>query len=439
MKCIISFSIILFFTPGIFAHEPEATPIPGKPNIVLILADDLGFECVGAYGGTSYLTPNIDKLASKGIRFENCHSQPLCTPSRVQIMTGQYNVRNYTKFGELDRSLVTFGNLLKDAGYKTAIAGKWQLGKEKDSPQQFGFEKSCLWQQSLPRTDNEDHDTRYPNPVLEINGEITHFSNGEYGPDIVSDFICDFIEENKDNTFFAYYPMILTHCPFVPTPGSKDFNPDDPGSVSYKGEPGYFADMVAYMDKMVGKVISRVEESGLSENTIIIFTGDNGTDSPIISMLRGKEYPGGKGKTTDNGTHVPLIVRWDKNIKHGRECTDLIDFSDFLPTICDLSGIDIPSGIKIDGRSFLPQLLGKKGNPREWVYCWYSRSGKPENLKEFARDTHYKLYTNGDFYNVKEDFFEKNARSVDELNKKERKAYESLQNALDQYSAIRQQ
>ncbi len=401
------------------------------------MADDLGFECSSANGGTSYKTPNIDKLASKGIRFENCYSQPICTPSRVQIMTGQYNVRNYTKFGELNRSQVSYGNLFKNAGYKTAISGKWQLGKEKDSPQHFGFEESCLWQQSLPRTDEDDHDTRFSNPILEFNGEVKHFNNGEFGPDIASDFICDFIEKNKNERFFAYYPMLLTHCPFIPTPDSDDYDLQDPGSLTYKGEPKYFSDMVSYMDKIVGKIVSKIEELGLSDNTIIIFTGDNGTDQPIVSMLSGAKYPGGKGSTKDNGTHVPLMVRWDNSIEAGSECSDLIDFSDFLPTFCEVANINIPSELDIDGVSFLPQLLGKKGNPRDWIYCWYSFSGKIDELKEFSRNTIYKLYTTGDFYNLKDDFFEKEALSLNNLNEEEKESYKMLSKVLKKYQNIR--
>ncbi len=408
-----------------------------RPNIVLILADDLGFECITANGGTSYQTPNIDKLALQGVRFENCHSQPVCTPSRVQIMTGQYNVRNYIQFGKLDRSQTSFGNILKNAGYKTAIAGKWQLGKENDSPQHFGFEESCLWQQSLPRTDTTGHDTRFSNPILEVNGEVKHYKNGGYGPDVVSDFLCDFIEKNQQEPFFVYYPMLLTHCPFVPTPNSKDWDSKSLGSLSYKGEAIYFPDMVSYMDMLVGKVVSKIEEMGLIENTIIIFTGDNGTDEPIVSMFRGKQYIGGKGKTSDNGTHVPLIVRWDKKIESNKECLDMVDFSDFLPTICDVAKIEIPSEIPVDGISFLPQLLGKKGKPRKWIYSWYCPFGK--ELKEFARNTDYKLYATGEFYNVKSDFLEKTPLPLENLNKKEKRTYKTLMKALEIYKDAREE
>ncbi|WP_242155640.1 sulfatase-like hydrolase/transferase [Aestuariivivens sediminis] len=411
---------------------------PDKPNIVLIMADDLGFECISANGGTSYQTPNIDRLVSQGMRFENCHAQPLCTPSRVQIMTGKYNVRNYTKFGELDRGEITFGNYFKQAGYKTAIAGKWQLGKEADSPQHFGFDQSCLWQQSKPRTDDDGHDTRFSNPILEINGTVKHFGNGAYGPDIVSDFICDFIEKNKEDPFFAYYPMLLTHCPFTPTPASEDWDPESPGSLDYKGKPSYFPEMVSYMDRLVGKVVSKIEALGLSENTIILFTGDNGTDKPIVSMFRGNPYPGGKGQTTDHGTHVPLVVQWTGTIEAAKECHDLIDFSDLLPTLCEAAQIDLSADETIDGRSFLSQLLGKKASPREWIYSWYSRSGSRTNLKEFARTTEYKLYKTGGFYKVTNDVFEDHPIATDDMTEEEKDINNTLTEVLKYYDDTRE-
>jgi arylsulfatase A len=424
-------AIVLLVISSLFVL-PEMVGQQTKTNIVLIMADDLGFEAIKANGGTSYNTPFIDKLVESGIRFENAHSQPICTPSRVQIMTGKYNVRNYTKFGVLDRSQTTFGNLFQKAGYKTVVAGKWQLGKENDSPQYFGFDESCLWQHQGGRTDEENHDTRFSNPLIEVNGVAKRYTNGEFGPDIVSDYICDFIEKNKGEPFLAYYPMLLTHCPFIPTPDSGDWDPKDMGSLTYKGDPAYFGDMVTYMDKMVGKIVTKLESLGLRENTLIIFTGDNGTDQPIVSMLNGKEYPGGKSKTTDNGTHVPLIVSWKGTAKAGVECDDLIDFSDILPTICEAANVPIPEGFIMDGRSFIPQLLGEKGNAREWIYSWYNPRGK--NLKEFTRNKTYKLYTTGEFYNVKKDFFEQVPLDLVELGGKEKKAYKNLKAALNKYA-----
>jgi len=422
--------VFSFFGLLVFAQN-------SRPNIVLILADDLGYECIAANGGTSYKTPNIDKLASQGVRFENYHSQPVCTPTRVQLMTGQYNVRNYLNFGTLRRDQTTFANILKNAGYKTAIAGKWQLGKEKDSPQHFGFENSCLWQQSLDKTDDEGHDNRYSNPVVEINGEIKSYTNGEYGPDVFSDFLCNFIEENKNTPFLAYYPMALTHCPFVPTPDSKDWDPTDKGSMTYEGDPKYFPDMVAYMDKMVGKIVAKIEALGLSENTIIIFTGDNGTEGTITSTLNGKSYKGGKGSTKDNGTHTPLIIRWDKSIKAGKVSRNLVDCSDFLPTICDVAKTKIPGNPAIDGVSILPHLLGNSENTREWIYCWYTKSGKLDVVEELVRNEKYKLYKTGEFYNVHDDFQEKNPIAFENLNQNEKELYSQFSDVFKKYEHCR--
>ncbi|MCU0871898.1 MAG: sulfatase-like hydrolase/transferase, partial [Pirellulaceae bacterium] len=144
------------------ASAADAAP-QSKPNFILFMADDFGYECVTANGGQSYQTPNLDRLAAAGVRFEHCHVQPLCTPTRVQLMTGRYNVRNYVNFGTLPRSETTFAHLLKQAGYATGICGKWQLGREKDSPQHFGFDEACLWQHTR-------RPPRYANPGLEYDG-----------------------------------------------------------------------------------------------------------------------------------------------------------------------------------------------------------------------------------------------------------------------------
>ena len=368
----------------------------GQPNVILIMADDLGYECIGANGCDDYQTPVLDKLSASGVRFTNCFSNPICTPSRVKIMTGMFNVRNYVKFGLLDRKQKTFAHAFQAAGYTTGIAGKWQLGNEKDSPQHFGFDQSCLWQHTRKRTrDGEDHDSRFSNPRVEINGEPKDYDNGEYGPDVCADFICDFIEQNKAKPFLAYYPMLLTHCPFTPAPGSKDWDPKSKGAETYKGDPKHFADMVHHMDKVVGRIITKLEELKLRENTIVIFTGDNGTDRPIFTSLNGKKIRFGKGQMNDNGTRVPLIVSYPSKIQSGAVSDALVDFSDMLPTICEVSGIAIPTDRPIDGVSFWSTLQGKTGRQKPWSYIWWEgkvlartqthmlRRMKPEGKIEF--------------------------------------------------------
>ena len=399
--------VILGFCASLISAQESA-----RPNIILVLADDIGFEAITANGGESYQTPHLDRLATEGMRFEHCYAQPLCTPSRVQLMTGQYNVRNYEGFGILGRSQTTFAHVLKEAGYATCIAGKWQLGEEPDSAQHFGFNHSLLWQHTRPRTDKKKRDTRYPNPNLERNGEPVNFNDGEYGPDIISDYIIEFMTAQKDKPFLVYYPMLLPHCPFVATPDSTSWDPTSQGSRSYKGDANYFADMVQYMDKTVGKIATAVDQLGMSRRTIILFIGDNGTDQPVVSKWRGQSVAGGKGLTTDAGTRVPFIAHWPETIPAGRVNADLIDLSDFFPTMLDLAGVDRPNDLPFDGLSFFPRLKGEQSPVRQWIYSWYdSRKGGPAP-KISARNHQFKLYASGDLFDVSQDPLEKSPLPV---------------------------
>ena len=426
---------ILLFIVALSHFIPAAASAADRPNIVLIMADDMGFECVRANGGLDYQTPNIDRLAANGLRFEHCYSQPICTPSRVKIMTGQSNKRNYVRFGMLDRSQTTFAHILKDAGYRTCISGKWQLGKQPDSPHHFGFEQALLWQHTRGRT-HKKHDTRYPNPRLERDGVKEEFTSGEYSSDLFVDYIGDFMEQNRDKPFLVYYPMALVHCPFCATPDSKDWDPTDFGSKDYKGKPEYFADMVAYADKMVGRIDSKLSELGIRDNTLLIFTGDNGTDTPIVTNTTFGKVVGAKGQMVDAGNHVTGIVSWPGIIKTGRVTSDIIDFSDMLPTICEAAGAKIPEDLTIDGRSFLPQIKGEKGNPRDSIFMWYSRNGVVEKAAEFARNQRYKLYGDGRMYDMLRDREEQSPLRVDSLTAKQQKTRKMLQARIDSYASM---
>jgi arylsulfatase A len=370
--------------------EGGSPSVESRPNIILIMADDFGDECVGAYGSLDYQTPNLDGLAETGLRFTHCYSQPLCTPSRVQIMTGRYNHRNYIGFGVLDRGEKTFAHMLKDAGYRTCVVGKWQLGKQPDSPRHFGFDEARLWHWI-------QRGRRYWQPVIYQEGERMEGVGDRYGPDVLCEYGLEFMERNRGNPFFLYYPMALTHSPFCPTPDG-----DAPKSEEETGRE-YFKDMVEYTDKIVGRIVSKLEELGIRDNTILLFTGDNGTGGGRHRTAHGIE-PGGKGKMTDAGTRVPLIVNWPAGGARGVVCDDLVDFSDFLPTFADAAGTVPPQGRVIDGRSFLPRIRGEEGNPREWVFCHYWGHGRrKEQTRQWARNRRYKLYDNGDFYDIEKD------------------------------------
>ncbi len=376
----------------LFGAEAWAGP---RPNIVLIMVDDFGYECVGADGGTSYQTPHLDQLAAGGMRFEQCHVQPLCTPTRAQLMTGLYNVRNYTHFGHLDRQQTTFAHLLKRAGYVTGIAGKWQLGRDMSLPGHFGFDSYCLWQ--LTR-----RPPRYANPGLEIDGREVNYSHGEYGPDIVNAYALDFIAQHRAEPFFLYYPMMLTHAPFQPTPDSPDWKATAVGERANQDD-RHFGEMVTYADKLVGRVVAALDKNGLRDDTLLIVFGDNGTKAGVPSKMGERTIIGGKGKSKSSGTHVPLIVSWPGVVPSGRVSSDLVDSTDFLPTICEAAGAAIPADLPIDGRSFLPQLRGEPGDPRPWVYCWYGRNGGATAEAEFAMNQRYKLYRDGKLYDLQQD------------------------------------
>jgi arylsulfatase A len=419
---------------SLFAAE-QAKSRP--PNIIVILGDDLGYECIGANGAKSYQTPNLDRLAREGVRFEHCYAQPNCTPTRVQLMTGQSNVRNYVDFGTLEPSQTTFGHLLGRAGYATAITGKWQLGgKDAALPKHFGFDEHCLWAQ-LGRGE------RYANPTLSINGELKTLP-GQYGPDVCQQFALDFIRRNRTKPFFLYYPMILVHGPYEPTPEDPDYGGDP--TRNRKDKQRLFTGMVAYMDKLVGALTQELKTLGLLEHTLILFTGDNGTGRGAITQLTdGSEQEGEKGNTTRAGMHVPLIASWPGRIATGAVCRDLVDMTDFLPTLLAAADVKAPEKLPLDGHSFLPQLRGERGTPREWIYSYWvplrarqtAHMGR-RGAVEQAFDHHFKLYSTGEFFDLDRDPGEKSPLRITALQDDPAvRAARKLQGALDHFADAR--
>lgn len=419
----------------LFSQESSAQENTGqKPNIILIMADDLGYEALACNGNDTNKTPNLDALARGGMRFTHAYSTPLCTPTRVQLMTGKYNFRNYIGFGLLKPGEKTFGHLLKAEGYVTGITGKWQLfgnarqrklagGKGGSRPETAGFDQYCLWQ-------IDELGSRYKDPLISTSqGNSTH--KGKYGPDVFADFAVKFIESNKEKPFFLYYPMVLTHSPFQPTPDNPGFEAFD---VSTKvNDPKYFGEMVGYMDKIVGKIVDKVREAGLSKRTLIIFIGDNGTDRKIVSVMNGQQIKGDKGAPTTHGTHVPMIAFWDSVIKPGQVNDNLIDFTDFVPTLMDIAASGVPADFHTDGLSFHKQLLSKKTKVRDWVYCSYDPRWGPRKATAWAHDKQWKLFEDGRFYNIEKDPLELKPIPDEALTSDSRKAKEKLAHALSQY------
>ena len=399
------------------AAEPPASA-KQRPNIILIMADDIGIEGLGCYGGTSYATPALDRLAAHGMRFTHAYAQPLCTNTRIQLMTGLYNNRNWLYFGILDPRAKTIGHYLREAGYQTCIAGKWQL-QSYDPPDypgakkrrgtgmkvdDAGFDEICLWHTAH----TEDKGSRYADPVIYQNGKFRDDLRGRYGPDIWVEYINDYLKRKKDSDkpFFVYYPMALPHWPMVPTPASAEWR--DP-SRRLEEDTRYFKDMVEYMDKCVGRIVAQVDALGLTENTLVVFYSDNGTNLKITSQTKTGPVAGGKGLMTDAGTHVPLIVRRPGTIRAGTN-NDLIDSTDFLPTLMEAAHRPLSADLKLDGVSFYPRLLGRDGQPRTWTFCHFDpRPGWDKDRftkRRYARDKRYKLYGDGQLFDVPNDQLE---------------------------------
>lgn len=415
---------------------------PRRPNIVLILADDLGYETLGCYGGTSYRTPHLDELAATGLRFEHAYATPLCTPTRIQLMTGHYAYRNWLGFGLLNPRERTFGHYLQAAGYQTLMVGKWQFTSY-DPPDYpgaarrrgigmraaaAGFNEYSLWHTGH----TEDKGSRYADPVIFENGQFRADTQGRYGEDIWTEYIGDFLTRHQRQPFFVFYAMASPHNPFVPTPNSPEWAD---AAARHREQTRYFKDMVEYTDKAVGRVVAKLDELGLRKETLILFYSDNGTNARVVSQLGDRTVRGGKGTMTDAGTRVPLIANWPGTTPAGAVSNDLIDSTDFVPTLAEAARYRLPAQGIFDGRSFLSQLRGRRGHPREWLYVHHDpRPGWDKDkftLERFARNQRFKLYDDGRLFDVPADSLEQRPLLPRDDTRQTRSARLRLQRVLD--------
>ncbi|MDE0003376.1 MAG: sulfatase-like hydrolase/transferase [Rhodospirillaceae bacterium] len=398
-----------------------------RPNIIVYLADDVGVEAFGSYGGTSYETPNIDQLAAEGMRFTRAYSMPLCTPTRVAFLTGKYNFRNYDDFAYLHTAERTIANYLQAAGYATAIVGKWQLGGSFQTPHLFGFDEYLVWQLEAP-----DWWTRYKNPVLTHSGESTRRREGGYGPDLFAEFAMDFMERHRDQPFFIVFSDTLAHDPWQPTPDSPEYETLDEATVN---DVKYFGDNIRYQDKLVGRLVGKLDSLGIGERTLVFFTSDNGTHSQVTSMTNRGPVLGDKGGSLDAAMHVPLIASWPGTIAPGQVRDDLVDTTDLFATIFEAGGVQI-NNVRYDGVSLYPTLTRATPSPREWIFVDYyrSRTPGPDTVRggfgtpfRLVHDGRYKLHADGRFFDVVTDPREEHPLWENELSPDARNAHEVLQ------------
>jgi len=339
---------------------------PGeRPNFVFILIDDLGWKDLGCMGSRYYETPNIDKLADQGVIFTSAYTNaPNCAPTRACIMSGQYTprhgvytvgssergkahlrklvpIRNKTK---LDPKVVTVAEALKVAGYVCGHFGKWHLGGGPEfAPASRGFDVEF----------QRDHGKGHFSPA------------GEYFTDRVTDKAIDFIEQNKHNTFFLYLAHHAVHTPIQAKKEIIEKYKKKQGSGG-QNNPTYAA-MIESVDESVGRVVGKLDELGLADNTIVFFFSDNGGVVGITSM---EPLKGGKGMLYEGGVRVPLIVRWPGKIKPGSICDVPVSGIDFYPTMLGMAGAPKPSGQVLDGESILP-LLTQSGTLERKAIFWH--------------------------------------------------------------------
>lgn len=377
------------------------------PNIILILADDYGIPGVGCYGG-DFATPHLDAMAAQGVRFEHCYAEPLCAPSRAMLMTGRFPFRT----GSISNNARTvtpqtetiIPMALKQAGYATAMAGKWsQLMhlSTLDEARAWGFDEYMAWESA--------EGGRYWNPALSRNGQPVATTDKDFGPDLLNDYVIDFIGRHKDQPFFVYYPTPLIHSRLSPTPHGTSGK-------------GLLADNIAYMDHLVGALLAELDRLNLSENTLVLFTGDNGMG--LNGKIHGRPIHGDKGSMLEGGSRVPLIARWTGTAHAGRVVQDLVQLSDFYATCTELAGARLPQGVTMDSHSFAAQLQGKPGKPREWVFIqlvdqWY------------VRDSRWKLTQAGELFDMADAPFQEIAVPADTQDRDAIAGRRKLQAVLD--------
>jgi arylsulfatase A-like enzyme len=371
-----------------------------RPNIVFILADDLGFEALGCYGGVNYKglgpvkTPHLDALAKSGMLFKYCFACPVCSPARSEVLTGKYNFRtgfhdiagrnNATQ--SLDaKAHPTVAMQLKAAGYVTAVVGKWHLGPPV-SMQEIPKSATVDTDYPHPRECGFDHQCILGGAHLERYGKP---QAGEYTPELMQEWALRFLASRKGQAapFFLYYASPIPHDPLLPTP----LNPDMAPAKGRAGNQKNFPCLVQYLDQQVGEMVRKLDELGLRKNTLVMFSGDNGTCGVVTEMRDGREVRGGKGSLLDTGSRVPLLANWPGVIRAGASYEGLVDFSDITPTCLEVAGAQALE--KIDGVSFAPQLRGEPGRPREWVHTLFMNWC-------FVRDAKWKLRETGNLYDI---------------------------------------
>ncbi len=387
---------------------PAQVVAASKPNIIYILADDLGYAELSCNGGDAYKTPNIDALAAGGVRFTRFYTVPLCGPSRALILTGRYPFRTGATNQDACANLVRTGakaevmipNLLKKAGYATAMIGKWGQLSPSGTSAEWGFDynlyyrgSGIYWNSNVVKGMTRDGAVRGNPDTYVVNGKTMQLGDKQYMPDLLHRHVVDFIEAHQKQPFFVYYSLSHVHGEILPTPDSA---PGKDGAKSEERAVELFRDNVVYMDKLVGQLVAELDRLKLRDNTLIVFMGDNGTAKPQAerATIGGKRLEGEKGSMKEGGGLVPFLMNWRGVAAAGKVNPNVADASDLLPTFAEVAGVPVPTNRVLDGKSLVPYLKGETTPLRPWVY---NQLGPNWHV----RDTGWKLNQAGELYDMK--------------------------------------
>ena len=394
-----------------------------RPNIILILIDGLSRDSISCYGAQQP-TPNIDRLANDGVRYETAWSMPACLPSRVTLLTGQYPFRHgWTEHHELTKrrgvglngeKFTTVATKLSDGGYLTAIGGHWlidELGENPNALQRYGFQEFCVWDRSGEEENRTPAST--VGTQLLVNGER---EKTDKGAERINSFLIDFTRRNHDQPFFIYYSISIDEAPH----GKAKRNAKKVRSE----KTDHHENNVKRADQLVGNLIDAVDTTGLRENTVIVLAGKN----PSASNNRREQAPEppSNAKLSDQRVHVPMIVRAAGIADSERVSHDLIDFSDFYPTCLELADLPAPDRVVLDGRSFVPNLRGSEDpyEKRNWIYAQLGKT-------RMIRDWQHLIDNRGSFHDLQKDPLQQ--KKVSPLDKIAPGRRQRLQMILDRF------
>ncbi len=358
------------------SESASAARTDDRPNILFILLDDLGKEWVSAYGAEEIKTPVADSLAAGGIKFNNFYVMPQCTPTRLTFMTGQKPFRHgWVNHWDVPRwgggahyDYVINPSMVRGinaAGYATAVAGKWQINDFRVQPEamvEMGFDDYCMW--TGWEEGNAPSAERYWDPYIHTKAGSKTYP-GKFGDDIFVDFLIDFMGQHRDEPMMLYYAMCLPHGPLVATPAEPEA---ESKLDKHKA-------MVRYADKLTGRLVQALDDLGIRENTIVIWTTDNGTAGNITGTRHGRRVPGGKAKTIEAGINSPFIVNAPGLVPAGMESNALFTIADMLPTFAELAGAEVAPQFVYDGVSVVDALLGRsERSPHEFIMAMGGRN-----------------------------------------------------------------